>query len=151
MKFKKLFTLLIVTCSFALITSCEIENEGKESNSEEDSHNVGNDCLLCHKDGGNGQGIFSVAGTIYDSTQTAVLSGSTVYLYTGPNATGTLLATIPTDGSGNFYTSAKLNLSNGVYAQVKASNGHIKEMGSKIMNGACSSCHGQTTDKIWVK
>src|SRR6478735_2875906 len=31
------------------------------------SHNAGQDCMSCHKSGGGGKGIFTVAGTVYQN------------------------------------------------------------------------------------
>ena len=34
---------------------------------ETESHNEGEDCMLCHRDGGGGEGWFTVAGTVYET------------------------------------------------------------------------------------
>ncbi|MEI7595415.1 MAG: hypothetical protein WCK02_06675 [Bacteroidota bacterium] len=152
MKFKKTFSAIaIAICYVVLASSCERENEARSSESGEDSHNTGVDCMICHKKDGNGKGIFTVAGTVYDSIQKNIVTGATVRLYSGANATGTLLATIPNDQSGNFYISNTIDFTKDVYVSVKSRSGNIKEMNGKIKTGACTSCHGTTTDVVWVK
>ena len=65
------------------------------------SHNAGQDCMSCHKTGGTGRGVFTVAGTVYRSgggAQTA----ATVMIY--PQGSTTAQATMTVDGLGNFWT-----------------------------------------------
>ncbi|MBW6490622.1 MAG: hypothetical protein K0B15_05430 [Lentimicrobium sp.] len=66
--------------------------------------------MSCHKSGGTGEGWFTVAGSVYDSTYASGFPNATVRLYTGPNGTGTLKATIQVDNYGNFYTPKTLIL-----------------------------------------
>jgi hypothetical protein len=103
------------------------------------SHNVGQDCLNCHKTGGIGDGVFSVAGTVYNGSTPA--TGGTVYLY-ADKAQTVLLKTLEVDAYGNFYTiDAIAELSGpggvaGVYAKVNNST-----MPGVISNGSCNNCH----------
>lgn len=142
-----IFSLFLIFFCF----SCELENENTLSQVDEDSHNSGNDCLLCHKSQGNGEGIFSIAGTVYDSLKQSVYTNARVYVYNGPNTSGVLLFSIPVDQSGNFYTSTKVDFTKDIYVGVKSNNGTMLYMNSKLTAGNCNSCHGKATDYIWVK
>jgi hypothetical protein len=105
--------------------------------------------MNCHKQGGEGEGWFNVAGTVYDSLKTATLPNATVNLYTGPNGTGTLKYTILVDGKGNFYTTNYIDFTGGLYPSVQGTNS-THYMSSTISMGQCNSCHGVSTDKLWA-
>ncbi len=155
MKFKSLAFILFAVLSIMIIQSCEKdeenENETKVSSySSDESHNNGKNCMTCHVSGGDGEGWFIVAASVYDETKTNPYPGATVKLYTEPNGSGTLKATIEVDKKGNFYTTASLDFGSGLYPAVEG-NSTTKYMNSKISNGQCNSCHGVTTDKIWTK
>jgi hypothetical protein len=68
-------------------------------------------------------------------------------LYTGPNGTGTVVATLSVDNKGNFYTSEQINFGSGVYPSY-SDGSNTKYMGSTTSIGQCNSCHGVTTGKI---
>ncbi|MBI9069573.1 MAG: hypothetical protein JEZ09_19915 [Salinivirgaceae bacterium] len=148
MNVKTIAVLILALGVFA----CEKEgNETKISSyGSSESHNAGQNCMSCHKSGGDGEGWFTLAGTIYDSVQVSTYANATVKLHTGLNGTGTLTATIQADAKGNFYTTEDINFGNGVYVSV---NGNLTttNMYVPISNGACNSCHGASTDRIWVK
>ena len=75
------------------------------------SHNNGQNCMNCHKDGGSGEGgCFLIAGSVYDSTETVANPNGTVKLFSGLNGTGTLKATLHVDGKGNFLPESKRGL-----------------------------------------
>lgn len=115
------------------------------------SHNMGQNCMTCHQSSGEGEGCFIVAGTVYTSSSgSTTAANGTIYLYTGPNATGTLAATIQVDAKGNFHTTDALDFGSGLYPVVKSASGAQQFMGTTITQGACSGCHGVTTDRIWV-
>lgn len=103
------------------------------------SHNVGQDCLNCHKEGGIGDGVFSVAGTVYNGA-TPATSGS-VYLYADLAKT-VLVATLEVDAYGNFYTIEPISQLSGpggvagVYAKVNGTS-----MPGVVSNGSCNECH----------
>lgn len=122
--------------------SCEKEeNEAKISSfNSDESHRMGENCMNCHKSGGEGEGIFTIAGTVYDATQTSPFPNATVKIYSGSNASGSLLASIEVDKNGNFYTTKGMDFSNKVYTMVESNSG-IKYMQSGISIGACNSCH----------
>lgn len=149
---KKIFLTMLTFSILVVFQSCEQEgNEKKVSGYESTaSHNMGQNCLNCHKSGGSGEGWFSLAGTVYDSLKTATLPNSTVKLYSGPNGTGSLIGIIEVDGLGNFYTTNSIDFGNGIYPSVEG-DADTKYMFSSIVSGACNSCHGVSTDRIWTK
>lgn len=114
-----------------------------------ESHNEGQDCMTCHREGGSGPGWFKVAGTVYDGTRSSPNPNGVVRLYTGPDGNGSLRATIEVDGKGNFYTTEDIEFWNGLYPTVTGTDGYSMSMPAPITNGACNSCHGVTTLRIW--
>jgi Regulator of chromosome condensation (RCC1) repeat len=111
------------------------------------SHNAGQDCMSCHKTGGTGRGVFTVAGTVYrggGGAQTA----ATVNIY--PQGSTTAQATMTVDGLGNFWTTqtvaalvpaAGQTLVQGVRAVVVPTGGTSAAMLGVISNGSCNACH----------
>lgn len=145
--------LVFILTSLLIISSCEKENENETNIStygSQKSHNMGQNCMNCHKSGGPGEGWFQAAGTVYDSTGNATYPNATVKLYSGPNGTGNLKYTIQADGKGNFYTTESIDFSGGLYPAVSGTQG-TQYMGSSISMGHCNSCHGNTTNRIWTK
>lgn len=143
--------ILAVSLSFAF-SACSEDSENSDqvsSHGDTESHNAGGNCMSCHKSGGEGEGWFNIAGTVYNEAKTAVYPNSTVRLYTGANGTGTLKYTINVDAKGNFYTTEAIDFGTGLYASVEGTQ--TSSMYSPITNGQCNSCHGGSTDKIWVK
>lgn len=127
------------------------EGEAQDSSGNEtESHKMGQNCMNCHRSGGEGEGSFKVAGTVYNGQLSAVQPNGTVRLYTGPNGTGTLRATLMVDGNGNFYTTNNVDFSGGLYVRVTGTSGDVQQMGSSVTNGQCNSCHGSSTGKIFV-
>lgn len=104
--------------------------------------------MSCHKQGGSGEGVFTIGGTIYKTNGTAVYPNTTIKLYTGPNGTGTLIKTIEVDGKGNFYTTEAINFGSGLFPTVTGTTGNISKMPTAISTGACYSCHAVSTSKI---
>jgi len=106
--------------------------------------------MSCHKQGGTGEGWFTVAGTVFDTTLTSPNPNGTVTLYDVPNSTGNIVTTIEVDGNGNFYTTENIDLSGGVYPSVASVSGNKEFMPSATTTGACNSCHGISVDPIRV-
>jgi cytochrome c553 len=153
---KKVLTIIMVVIStLVLFESCEKEEDGgnetkNSSYNDNESHNMGQNCMNCHKQGGDGEGWFVVAGTVYDSLKTSTYPNSTIKLFSGPNGTGNLVTTIEVDGLGNFYTSNSINFGNGLYTSASG-NTTANHMNSSITTGNCNSCHGESIDRIWTK
>jgi hypothetical protein len=144
--------LLIIGLIFAVV-SCEKESEMEDSTTPVtgttnptvnlgSSHNTGKNCLSCHK--------FSVGGSVYKANLTSTYPGSVVKLTTQPNGQGTVLATLTTDNSGNIRSSSSISFGTGRYVSVTGTAG-TKFMNAPITSGACSSCHGSSTAKVWAE
>ncbi len=149
--------LMMYILMFSIFVSCENEDddengENKDMSSsfnENESHNAGQNCMACHKSGGQGEGWFTTAGTVYNTMGTAVSPNATVKLYTGPNGTGSLVKTIEVDGKGNFYTTSSIDFGTGLYVTVTGKSGSVSTMSSSITTGQCNSCH-DSSSKITV-
>jgi hypothetical protein len=150
----KVKMLIILSLSLGFISqSCENEGpDGQETSffGETESHNTGKACMPCHIEGGEGEGWFKIAGTVYDSLQRTPYPNATVLLYTEPRGGGSLVHTIEVDGRGNFYTTNNIEYGNGLYVSVKGSLS-TKNMNTAILAGDCNACHGVSTDRIWTK
>lgn len=144
------FTLF---CSCILLFSCKHTDETNISGHfDTSSHNMGDNCMHCHKVGGEGKGWFTAAGTIYDSTYNHLQPNGTIRLYTSLDSTRVLRATIDVDGKGNFYTTANIDYSGGLYAEITGTGGDVRIMPTPTGIGACNNCHdGHTNPRIWVK
>jgi len=140
-------TLIItVLASLSIIfsfQSCEEDEEGE-------SHNTGQNCMNCHTAGGSGEGVFTVAGSVYDNSKVSVLPNASIRLYTDANGTGNLVATLQSDKNGNFYTTETIDFGSGLYVLAEG-NTTTKNMISSITTGACNSCHGVSADLIWTE
>jgi len=156
MKSKTFIGILVVFSVLLFIfLSCKKEKETESETSysvygSSKSHNNGQNCMNCHKQNGSGEGLFIIAGTVYDSLKTFPYPNTTVKLYTGPNETGTLKYTIQVDASGNFYTTENIDFGSGLFPAVLGNNA-VEYMYSVVTMGQCNSCHGVTTGKIWTK
>ena len=144
--------VLIQSCSKETTSSSENEGGGESStgastSGTSKSHNMGLNCMNCHKAGGSGEGIFTAAGTVYNSTATATFPNATIKFFTGPNGTGNLVYTMSGDNLGNFYTSQALNFAVGLYPAVQGT-ATTRYMSTSISTGQCNSCHGVSTGKI---
>lgn len=156
MKFSKI--LLIASLFFSLqvaFTSCSKDEDGTTENNEpggdtsgaktstfssNESHNVGLNCMSCHTTGGPGEGLFTVAGTVYDQAG-AVMPKATIKLYSEANGAGTEVASVEVDTKGNFYTTATVDFGKGLYPAVIGTSGKAKYMVSSVTSGQCNDCH----------
>lgn len=136
---------------FVVFQACEEnENETKISSFDSsESHNMGKNCMECHKIGGSVEGWFTVAGTVYDDTKLTTLPNAIIKLTTGPNGTGDLVSSVEVDKKGNFYTTKSVDFGTGLYATVNGNSGS-NHMNAKVQSGQCNSCHGISTDRIWT-
>ena len=146
-----LFGAFVATTTLISFNSCEKEGDCGVSNvsstGSNKSHNMGQNCMQCHKSGGNGKGCFILAGTVYDTLSSSTLSSGKLELYTGPNGTGSLVHTVQIDSKGNIYTTDNFSVS-GLYPVITGPSGQKQYMGSSITSGQCNSCHGSSTAKI---
>ena len=97
------------------------------------SHNAGRDCLGCHRD-------FRVAGTVYRADGSAY-PGATVRLTTAADGGGSVVLSVSTDASGNFYSSQGVSFGSGLHADVAGTAGARRSMTALVTSGACNSCH----------
>lgn len=151
---QKSITLFAIMALLATMQSCSTEDEYgsiKDSTTgSSESHNMGQNCMNCHKPGGGEAPVWKVAGTVYNQALTVVNPNATVKLYTGPNETGTLKYTIQVDAKGNFYTTSAIDFTGGLYPSVTGATSTYS-MSTPIESGACNSCHnGVTTNRIWT-
>ena len=152
MKLATLLVILLILPLSVFFQSCEEENENEtliSANGSNESHNMGQNCMNCHKQGGSGEGWFNVAGTVYNSSQTTTYPNIMIKMYTGASGTGTLRYTIQVDALGNFYTTEDIDFGDDLYPVVQGNSGS-EYMISSVSNGQCNSCHGVSTDKIWA-
>lgn len=153
----KMFITWAVLLSLAFLAqSCEKESESPENENSGQtsfnggsSHNSGQNCMSCHTAGGQGEGNFTLAGTVYDAQGTSPFSNATIKLYSDASATGTPKYTLQADTKGNFFTTGAIDFGSGLYATVLSANG-TSHMASPVTTGQCNSCHGVTTDRIRI-
>jgi hypothetical protein len=154
-KINQLFVFIFLAISTTLILqSCEKEHEGCDEDNisiagDDESHNRGQNCMQCHIDGGEGEGCFVVAGTVYDSLQLNTVPSGKVEFFTEPNGQGQKIENVQIDSKGNFFTTDLFNFQ-GLYPAVTGPSGVTKYMSSSLTSGQCNSCHGVNTNKIWV-
>lgn len=150
---RRLILTLPALCVMMMVAmlSCEEGNETMISTYDSDeSHKAGQNCMNCHTKGGEGEGWFEVAGTVYDSSGTSTYPNATVKFYSGPNGTGTLQYTLQVDARGNFYSTEEMNAPGGLYVSVQGDL-QTNHMLSILDSRNCNSCHGAGTDRIWTK
>jgi hypothetical protein len=108
------------------------------------SHNSGRNCLGCHSD-------FKIAGSVYNKSFTGPYTGARIKITTQSNGSGSILATLNSDKSGNFYTGNSISFGSGVYVSAEGTTGTVKYMNTALTDGACNSCHGYSTSKMWTE
>lgn len=148
-----LITITIVLLGALLFSqSCEKEeNEMKVSSHDgTESHHAGENCMGCHSSGGEGEGRFTLAGTVYNIQRTATYPNATLSLYSGPQGTGSLKLTLEVDAMGNFYTTEAVNFGDGLYPAMEG-NTSVEHMNQATTTGQCNSCHGTSTERIWTE
>jgi hypothetical protein len=143
---RKLLLLLVAGVSLVFFACEKEEDEDNvvgQSAITQTTHNTGNDCLSCHK--------FTVAGSVYNKSFASGYTGAIIKITSEPNGTGTLMGTFTSNKSGSFYTSGNINFGTGVYVSVTGSSGVVKSMATAVKTGACNSCHGSSSSKIWAE
>jgi hypothetical protein len=142
---RKVFALLVLVISIGFF-ACENEDDDQiegQSNISGSSHNTGKDCMSCHG--------FAASGSVYNKALSSGFSGAVIKLTSQANGAGTVLGTFTTNKSGSFYTSGAINFGSGVFVSVAGNSGSVKHMSSPITTGACNSCHGSSTSKVWAE
>ncbi len=154
MKLVQYSLFAFITIIFCIV-SCKRDGKNITARSAHNtnSHNSGTDCMSCHKSSGQAKanGWYVVAGTVFQPNQSNVNANATVYLYSGPNATGNLVYELEADNYGNFYTTDAIDFGNGLYPVVQSSSGTQQYMQNVIRTGNCNGCHNSSqTGKIFV-
>ena len=145
------FSLLVVL-PFIAIYSCNHADQLVQNNSkhgDHKSHNMGMDCMQCHKQGSGGDGWFYIAGTAYTNSGSNTAQDVTVLMFTEPDGQGSIKKIVEGDKLGNFYTTDITGFGTGLFPAVVYNN-DTAFMSSSITNGSCNSCHGKSTSKIEV-
>lgn len=150
---KSQLLIILLFCSVQFLgISCTDDDESDETlisaRNGNESHNEGKNCMNCHVSGGSGEGIFMIAGTVYNSTAQSVYKNAVIILSTEANGSGVVKATIYGDAKGNFYSTTPIDFSGGLYTSVKGITGIVKHMSSPVTNAACNNCHGASTSRI---
>ena len=122
--------------------SCEQDDDDENEGGR--SHNAGKNCISCHKD-------FKMAGSVYTQSLNGAYPGAKIKVTSQANGGGTVLATLSSDQSGNFYTESQINFGSGAFVSVEGTSGTVKYMNASVASGACNSCHGSSTSKIWAQ
>jgi hypothetical protein len=115
-----------------------------------ESHRAGENCISCHRQGGDGLGWFTVAGTVYHPGGIGVHPNTTVRLFTEPAGMGDTVSTIEVDDNGNFFTTEPVDFAKGLYPAVYSDTASEKKA-LVTTKGACSSCHGVDVDRLFVE
>ena len=152
MKIRLLLALLLAATTVFIISSCEKEDDDDDieisENGDDDSHNMGQNCMNCHTNG-PGEGVFKIAGTVYDTALVNPNPNSRVEFYDAPTG-GNLKYTLEIDANGNFYSSEHFDFGTGLYPKVISASGQSRSMNSPFTGGGCASCHGNTRPRIGV-
>jgi len=139
---KKLLIAGLV-CLVVFTLSCERDDDDDDDAGGR-SHNAGKNCLSCHKD-------FKMAGSVYNKALNGAYPAAKIKLTSQANGGGTVLTTLSSDQSGNFYTESQINFGTGVFVSVEGTTGTLKHMNASVTGGACNSCHGSSASKIWAE
>lgn len=134
------FLMFIIACN-SDINNPDDDDEIKTMEStynDDESHKNGQNCMNCHVAGGEGEGIFTIAGSVYQSDLSNPYPNSTVKLY--DTNLSSIIYTLPVDGLGNFYTTKSIDLSSGCLPQVSDQQ-LLKQMASSTTIGSCNGCH----------
>lgn len=146
---KGFLMMLVLLAGVSSWYACE--KGGGDDDLNKGTHNVGNDCLVCHKAGGGGDGIFTAGGTVYKAGTSIGATGAVIGLYTTADASGSPVATMTSIVGGNFYSKSPINFGSGLYVKITSDTGS-SSMITPITTGACNSCHTITgVGKITVE
>lgn len=146
---KRIMVCMVMLAGLFVWFSCKKdggENDGADGGA---NHNVGNNCLVCHKAGGGGDGIFTAGGSVFKAGTTTGATGAVINLYPTSDLNGTPVATMTSAVGGNFYTKSAINFGTGLYVKITYNLGSVS-MSQPLTSGACNSCHGVSVGKITV-
>jgi mono/diheme cytochrome c family protein len=114
------------------------------------SHHAGDNCVSCHREGGEAKGWFTLSGTVYRSDMETPYPNTTVRLFGLPSGAGETVGAVEVDANGNFFTTESFDFARGLYPGLY-SDAASKQKALVTTDGACSSCHGVTVDRLFVE
>lgn len=137
------FALIATTATFTNCKKWTQKNTDAEisKHGDDEGHKKGQNCMNCHYTEGEGDGAFSLGGSVYGNPGDGM-----VYLYTDWNLPP--VDSVEIDADGNVYTTEAIDFGDGYHVSVKSGSGAVKQMTDKITNGQCNLCHGVTTTQI---
>jgi len=145
------FGLMLITILLAAGCGGSGSDSDSDSDSEmtstlgdNDSHRAGQNCQSCHRPGGSGDGVFTVAGTVFDGNNPSVVKPDVIVRLHGlADENSALVEEIEVDAKGNFYTTATIPFGTGLYAVVVEGAASSPFMSTPVTSsdGACNSCH----------
>lgn len=145
---------LLFALGLLIVSGCD--SEGSEHDEvlvsrfgESKSHNAGANCMSCHRSGGSGEGVFTIAGTVYSADGVTIRPGAVVTFYSEPSGSGDLVASFEVDAKGNFFSTQTVSFQPAPYAVV-SEEASSRSMSTPLTNGACSSCHGDSVPVITI-
>lgn len=143
----------IILFALFIFSSCERDDDNEHEsliskNGYDESHNIGENCMQCHQSGGSGEGLFTLAGSVYHEVSGDGYANGIIKLTDEADGQGNSIKEIEIDAKGNFYTTEQIDFGNGLYVTVYGTEGEELSMTSKITGGSCNNCHGNTTGRI---
>lgn len=143
--------MLFWTCQHTVADLTSLKDTFFSRNGSNESRGMDGNCGSCHEHKSGSQKI-TLGGTLFKSDKSTLYkNGGVINLFSQPGGQGTLLKTIQVDNVGNFYSNANYILSTPYYVEVVSAAGDTAYMAQSLANGSCGSCHGKTTDNIFVK
>jgi len=130
--------LLILSIIFTACGTGEGDGEGNNRG----SHYTGANCIAsgCHL---NGEKIFTVAGTVYQSDMVTPRAGAIIVINKG-----TYSRSLTTDASGNFYAYDVILASGSMTSAYVQDTGIPMNSATNFPSG-CNGCHGVSTARIY--
>lgn len=140
---------MILAVASVSLGGCESDGGGGDNEEisrlgGDDSHRAGQNCQDCHRSGGRGDGVFTVAGTVFDGNNPSVVKANVlVRFFQSADLSSALIAEIEVDANGNFYTTVSIPFATGLFAVVIDGAASSPFMSTPITasEGACNSCH----------
>lgn len=150
---KFLISVLLYISVLIFFQACDDDffekNEFEEMTSEhgeDESHENGKNCMSCHYTEGDGEGWFSLAGTVYADDKDKFNDAKIILKDQQSN----LIKVVEVDKLGNFYTTDEINFNKGLKVSIEYS-GKVIPMNSSLYVGQCNLCHGDGEEKLILK
>jgi hypothetical protein len=147
-----LVVLILAVSVGILFVACKQSYKASQ-HGEAKSHKQGTLCMSCHTPGGSAKDVYLAAGTVYDEVRLKPQGKAVIKFYTEPKAQGKLVATLKADELGNFYTTEKLDFSQGLYPTLigtPEAKENIKHMNRKVFRADCNWCHGIGEESLGI-